>query len=160
MDFGRITSLQEQMYTRAIISSSLDFQEGEEGVREMEEVIRLVAFSQELGPGDVKPLSHFEQELVLFRGHSGKAVVVDLVGAVHLGDKAYYERLNELFENYDAVLYEFVAPEGYEVPAQAFAMATALPAGLLNVPGSHGRLIAGERFEGIHLDRAFRVTVP
>jgi len=35
---------------------------------------------------------------------------VDLVGAVHIGDPAYYEQLNELFETYDVLLYELVAP--------------------------------------------------
>lgn len=35
---------------------------------------------------------------------------VDLVGAVHIGDAAYYARLNELFESYDVLLYELVAP--------------------------------------------------
>ena len=43
-------------------------------------------------------------------------VVVDLVGAVHVGDKAYYADLNTRFENYDAVLYELVAPEGTRIP--------------------------------------------
>ncbi|MEM8679273.1 MAG: hypothetical protein AAGF97_07980 [Planctomycetota bacterium] len=58
-----------------------------------------------------------QTSIARYRGEiGGKAVVVDLVGAVHLGDQAYYERLNELFANYDAVLYEFVAPEGFEVP--------------------------------------------
>jgi len=37
---------------------------------------------------------------------------VDLVGAVHIGDVEYYEELNELFHQYDALLYELVAPEG------------------------------------------------
>ena len=37
---------------------------------------------------------------------------VDLVGAVHIGDPAYYAQLNDLFESYDVVLYELVAPEG------------------------------------------------
>lgn len=41
---------------------------------------------------------------------------VELVGAVHLGDRAYYERLNEEFEGYDVLLYELVAPEGTVVP--------------------------------------------
>ena len=31
---------------------------------------------------------------------------VDLVGAVHIGDQAYYEKLNRQFKKYDAVLYE------------------------------------------------------
>ena len=36
-------------------------------------------------------------------------LAVDLVGAVHVGDKAYYQELNKLFKNYDAVLFELVA---------------------------------------------------
>jgi hypothetical protein len=39
-------------------------------------------------------------------------VEVDLIGAVHIGDIAYYNELNELFKQYDALLYELVAPEG------------------------------------------------
>ena len=34
---------------------------------------------------------------------------VDLIGAVHVGDAAYYTELNEIFKRYDAVLYELVA---------------------------------------------------
>lgn len=41
---------------------------------------------------------------------------VDLVGAVHIGDKRYYRDLNRRFKEYDSVLYELVAPEGTEVP--------------------------------------------
>jgi hypothetical protein len=40
---------------------------------------------------------------------------VDLIGVVHIGDKAYYDALNARFEEYDALLYELVAPEGTEV---------------------------------------------
>ncbi|MEX2026875.1 MAG: hypothetical protein WEH44_06230, partial [Pirellulaceae bacterium] len=43
-------------------------------------------------------------------------VQVDLIGAVHVGDKAYYDELNKLFESYDAVLYELVAPAGTRIP--------------------------------------------
>ena len=43
---------------------------------------------------------------------SGPPVTVDLVGAVHIGDAAYYDGLNRRFELYDALLYELVAPEG------------------------------------------------
>ena len=35
---------------------------------------------------------------------------VDLIGAVHVGDRAYYDLLNERFKNYDALLYEMVKP--------------------------------------------------
>lgn len=48
-------------------------------------------------------------------GASGP-VRVDLVGAIHVGDQAYYHDLNKRFEGYDAVLYELVAPEGTVVP--------------------------------------------
>lgn len=41
---------------------------------------------------------------------NGKQVLVDLIGAVHIADKAYYDKLNKAFENYDVVLYELVAP--------------------------------------------------
>jgi hypothetical protein len=39
-------------------------------------------------------------------------VTVDLIGAVHIADAAYYRDLNERFKRYDALLYELVAPEG------------------------------------------------
>src|SRR6476619_4568866 len=45
-----------------------------------------------------------------------KSVTVDLVGVVHLGDRVYYKKLNERFEQYEAVLYELVAPPGTQVP--------------------------------------------
>ncbi len=37
---------------------------------------------------------------------------VDLVGAIHVGDKRYYDELNTHFKQYDALLYELVAPDG------------------------------------------------
>ncbi len=37
-------------------------------------------------------------------------VTVDLIGAVHIADKAYFTGLNERFKNYDALLYELVGP--------------------------------------------------
>jgi hypothetical protein len=45
-------------------------------------------------------------------------VTVELVGAVHIGDKTYYEALNKEFEKYDALLYELVAPENTRVPKE------------------------------------------
>lgn len=41
---------------------------------------------------------------------------VDLIGAVHIGERSYYEQLNREFENYDVVLYELVAPKGTRIP--------------------------------------------
>ncbi len=45
-----------------------------------------------------------------FEGENG--VSVDLIGAVHVGEKTYYTKLNDIFKLYDAVLYEVVAEEG------------------------------------------------
>ena len=36
---------------------------------------------------------------------------VDLIGAVHIGDKAYYEALNQQFTKYEVVLFEMVGGE-------------------------------------------------
>ena len=48
-------------------------------------------------------------------GRRGPAEV-DLVGAVHLGGRSYYDTLDRLFSDYDAVLYELVAPDNARVP--------------------------------------------
>ena len=49
--------------------------------------------------------------------HKETGAKVDLFGAVHIGDKAYYDQLNKEFKKYDSVLYEMVKPAGLE-PAQ------------------------------------------
>ncbi len=36
---------------------------------------------------------------------------VDLIGAIHIADKSYYDTLNESFKGYDALLYEMVGSE-------------------------------------------------
>lgn len=43
-------------------------------------------------------------------------VKVDLIGAVHVGERDYYDRLNDLFTKYDVLLYELVAPKGTKIP--------------------------------------------
>ena len=50
------------------------------------------------------------------RNNAGEKVIVDLIGVVHIGEKEYYQKLNERFEEYDALLYELVAPEGTVIP--------------------------------------------
>ena len=42
---------------------------------------------------------------------TGDIVYVDLIGVVHIGEQEYYEQLNGIFEKYDAMLYELVAPK-------------------------------------------------
>ena len=55
--------------------------------------------------------------IVTYAAPGGDEVTVDLVGAVHIGDAEYYDRLNLQFQNYDALLYELIAPPGTVVPA-------------------------------------------
>ncbi len=43
--------------------------------------------------------------------HGDSKVRVDLVGAIHIGDTEYYEDLNDRFKDYDAMLYELIAPK-------------------------------------------------
>ena len=64
-----------------------------------------------------KPLS-LQTSIVSFVSGRGRkrAVSVDLIGAVHVGDQAYYETLNKKFQDYEVVLYELVAPEGTRIP--------------------------------------------
>ena len=63
-----------------------------------------------------KPIA-FESSITRYIGEqNGESVQVDLIGVVHIGEQEYYEELNKLFENYDSVLYELVAPEGTKIP--------------------------------------------
>jgi hypothetical protein len=50
------------------------------------------------------------------KNKEGKRVTVDLIGAVHIGEKEYFADLNRRFEAYESVLYELVAPEGTVIP--------------------------------------------
>lgn len=52
----------------------------------------------------------------VIRPEGQRRILVDLIGAVHVGDAAYYKQLNKEFEQYQALLYELVAPEGTRVP--------------------------------------------
>ena len=51
-----------------------------------------------------------------YRSPSPDGVTVDLIGAVHIGERAYYEELNRRFDQYDVLLYELVAPENTVIP--------------------------------------------
>ena len=48
-------------------------------------------------------------------------LVVDLIGAVHIGEREYYRQLNTQFELYDVVLYELVAPQGTRADAGGYS---------------------------------------
>lgn len=45
------------------------------------------------------------------RFQNAQGVTVELIGAVHIADKAYYEALNGRFKTFEAVLYELVGGE-------------------------------------------------
>jgi hypothetical protein len=48
--------------------------------------------------------------VVRYRNSDG--VTVDLIGAVHIGERFYYQALNKRMRTYDAMLYELVAEKG------------------------------------------------
>ena len=56
-----------------------------------------------------------QTSITRYQDKTGKTLV-DLVGAVHIGEADYYKRLNQQFTQYDVVLYELVAPEGTRIP--------------------------------------------
>lgn len=51
-----------------------------------------------------------QTSIVHFQNADG--VKVDLVGAVHVADRSYFDQLNKRFKGYDALLYEMVKPKG------------------------------------------------
>ena len=59
-----------------------------------------------------------------------RPVTVDLIGVVHVGERSYYDRLNQQFEQYDALLYELVAQQGAR-PNRGAGAASNNPAGFL-----------------------------
>ena len=58
--------------------------------------------------GDTEP-SKLKTAIIEMRAPSGQTV--DLVGAIHIADQAYYDELNERFTKYDSVLYELVTDD-------------------------------------------------
>lgn len=49
--------------------------------------------------------------IVTYKAEKGPYVnaEVDLIGAIHIADKPYYQQLNKKFQTYDALLYEMIA---------------------------------------------------
>jgi hypothetical protein len=58
--------------------------------------------------------ARLETAIVTYRNDAG--ATVRLVGAIHIGEKSYYESLNDTFRGDDAVLYEMVKPKGADAP--------------------------------------------
>jgi hypothetical protein len=76
-----------------------------------------------------------ETGLATYEGEGG--VQVDLIGAVHVGDAAYYRRLQRRFEDYEALLYEMIKPEGVspEASDRPDNLLSAFQRGLKNILG-------------------------
>jgi hypothetical protein len=55
-----------------------------------------------------------ETAIATYRNDAGQTV--RLVAAVHIGEKSYYEGLNDTFRGDDAVLYELVKPKDADIP--------------------------------------------
>lgn len=55
----------------------------------------------------------FQTAIVTYAPATGpRDFSVDLIGAIHVADAAYYEDLNERFRGYDALLFELIVPDG------------------------------------------------
>jgi hypothetical protein len=64
-----------------------------------------------------KPLA-MQTAIVRYQGKPGTKYAgktVDLVGVVHIGQREYYQDLNERLSKYESVLYELVAPDGTRI---------------------------------------------
>lgn len=89
-----------------------------------------------------------------YRDESGRSL--DLIGAVHVGDRDYYAELNRRFEAYEAVLYELVGdPESGEGPAgPGLALVSLLQGGMKDALGLAFQLdeIDYERPNLVHAD--------
>jgi len=59
-------------------------------------------------------------ETAVSRYRNKAGVTVDLVAAVHIGEKSYYQGLDKSFADYDAVLYELVKPKNAETPKPGY----------------------------------------
>ncbi len=79
-----------------------------------------------------KPLS-MDTAIVTYVPADGKnpGLKVDLVAAVHVGETSYYRKLNKTFPDYDALLYELVAPEGTRIPKGGGGAARSSPVGAI-----------------------------
>ena len=96
----------------------------------------------------------------IHKDQDGNTSFVDLIGVVHIGEKDYYEKLNDIFENYDAVLYELVAPEGTVIPkgggnrGEGFNPVASLQMGMQSVLGLEFQLehINYEKDNFVHAD--------
>lgn len=110
------------------------------------------------GGGDWK--GQLQTAIASYQNDDG--VQVDLVAAVHIADRDYYQQLNQYFDTRDAVLYELVAPENYKPTAESVSQSkspvTSMQQGMKNVLDLSFQLeqidYSGEQFIHADLDPA------
>lgn len=56
-----------------------------------------------------KKASHLEVPILHYKRSRSDNLTVDFLGAVHIAESGYYQKLNELFKSYDVVLFELIA---------------------------------------------------
>ncbi|MCB1224927.1 MAG: hypothetical protein KDK99_03865 [Verrucomicrobiales bacterium] len=79
-----------------------------QGAPEAEDFVRVV---------DLKDgRTQLQTAVISVRGRAGQEV--DLIGAVHVADAAYYQQLNERFTGYEVVLFEMVGDPNKRLPAK------------------------------------------
>lgn len=91
-----------------------------------------------------------QTSVVTYRNKAGQTV--DLVGAVHIADQAYFDALNEAFKGYDVVLYEMVKPREVKNPSQRPARGTSR-AGQMNFVHTLQRFMQSNLELDFQLDR-------
>ena len=72
-----------------------------------------------------------ETAVISYTSKTRPGVTIDLIGAVHIGDRSYYDELNKQFEKYDVVLYELVAKEGTRIPKEGRTEKSSHPIGMM-----------------------------
>jgi hypothetical protein len=88
----------------------------EKGDKEKDSAASTTSFVR-LTRDDRKSPVALETAIVRHRAKTSQGeLTVDLVAALHIAEKSYYDQLNREFASYDAVLYELVAPEDRNVP--------------------------------------------
>ncbi len=93
--------------TGALAQQASGKQEAQSPKEPKPKFVRLVRNEQGTPLALQTALVHYEK-----RDERGQVVRVDLIGAIHIADKKYYQQLNQLFDRYEVLLYELVASKG------------------------------------------------
>ena len=117
------------VWTAACLWGSVACWAGEATWVDTEDPVRFLRLTR-LEDGEPKAL---ETAIVRFRPTQADAATpaVDLISAIHVGEPEYYAELNRIFSDYDAVLYELVAPEGARIPQKGAGRNLTNPVSLL-----------------------------